>query len=198
MDKIFTNPSYNHISEEIIKYLDYDSLISLKTYFDSKSIFSYLDYPKFWLKKCQQENISEQLFELWKEVIDKTEFTQYEHIITDFLMKILRKPPGSFQSPLHMAAKNGEMALVWNILQIMAKEKIICQFDDFENSPIHEAARFGHVEIINILAPFANNANAKDAEENTPFDVASIYGQSEVVKFLLLIGQADRSVRCLI
>ena len=143
MEKIFTNPGYNHISEKILKYLDYDSLISLKTYFDSKSTFSYLDYPRFWLKKCQQENISEQLFELWKEVIDKTEFTQYEHIITDFLMKILRKPPGSFQSPLHMAAKNGEMALVWNILQIMAKEKIICQFDDFENSPIHEAARFG-------------------------------------------------------
>ena len=45
----------------------------------------------------------------------------------------------------------------------------------------------GHIEIINILAPFANNANAKDAEENTPFDVASIYGQSEVVKFLLLV-----------
>ena len=47
----------------------------------------------------------------------------------------------------------------------------------------------GHVEIINILAPFANIANAKGAEENTPFDVASIYGQSEVVKFLLLISQ---------
>ena len=55
----------------------------------------------------------------------------------------------------------------------------------------------GHVEIINILAPFANNDNAKDAEENTPFDVASIYGHSEVVKFLLLIGN-DRSLRCLI
>ena len=39
--------------------------------------------------------------------------------------------------------------------------------------------------------------NPKDAEENTPFDVASIYGQSEVVKFLLLIGN-DRSLRCLI
>ena len=146
MEKIFTNPSYNHISEEILKYLDYDSLISLKTYFDSKLIFSYLDYPKFWLKKCQQENIPDQLFELWKEFVDKTEFTQYEHIITDFLTKILRKPPGSFQTPLHMAAKNGEMALVCNILQIMTKEKIICQFDDFENSPIHEAARFGESE----------------------------------------------------
>lgn len=55
----------------------------------------------------------------------------------------------------------------------------------------------GHVEIINILAPFANNANAKDTEENTPFDVASIYGHSEVVKFLLLIAN-DRSLRCLI
>ena len=95
------------------------------------------------LKKCQQENISEQLFELWKEVIDKTEFGQFEHLITDFLMKILRKPPGSFQTPLHMAAQNGEMALVWYILQAMDKEKIICQFDNFENNPIHEAARFG-------------------------------------------------------
>ena len=55
--------------------------------------------------------------------------------------------PGSFQTPLHMAAKNGEMALVCNILEIMTKEKIICQFDDFENSPIHEAARFG--ELVN-------------------------------------------------
>ena len=77
MEKIFTNPSYNNIAEEILKYLDYDSLISLKTYFDSKLIFSYLDYPKFWLKKCQQENIPDQLFELWKEVVDKTEFTQF-------------------------------------------------------------------------------------------------------------------------
>ena len=57
MEKIFTNPGYNHISEKILKYLDYDTLISLKSYFDSKSTFSYLDYPRFWLKKCQQKNI---------------------------------------------------------------------------------------------------------------------------------------------
>ena len=35
-------------------------------------------------------------------------------------------------------------------------------FDSFENTPIHEAAKHGHAELIKILTPFTNAENAKD------------------------------------
>ena len=55
----------------------------------------------------------------------------------------------------------------------MKKSMINSHFTQFNNTPIHEAAQNGHGEIVKLFIPFTNESNAKDNEENTPFDLAS-------------------------
>ena len=48
-------------------------------------------------------------------------------------------------------------------------------------TPIHAAARYGHTEIVKILAPLTEDPNAPDNEGNTPAKIAK---KEEIKEFL--------------
>ena len=52
------------------------------------------------------------------------------------------------------------------------------------DTPIHHAAREGHLDVIKFLAPLTENPNAPDKHGNTPIDLAIRRGHNEVAQFL--------------
>ena len=52
------------------------------------------------------------------------------------------------------------------------------------NTPILWAARYGHTEIVKILAPLTNNPNAPNDRGETPIYWAAKNGYIEIVKIL--------------
>ena len=53
---------------------------------------------------------------------------------------------------------------------------------EYESTPIHLAAYFGHIEIVKILAPLIYTTNSSNAF--TTIEMAERSGHSEIVKFL--------------
>ena len=51
-------------------------------------------------------------------------------------------------------------------------------------TPIYNAARGGHAEVIKILAPFTANPNMPNKCGTTPIHVAALYGHLEVIKVM--------------
>ena len=52
------------------------------------------------------------------------------------------------------------------------------------DTPILEAAFFGHTEIVEILAPLTANPNAPNRTGKTPIGLASCKGHTEIIKLL--------------
>ena len=57
------------------------------------------------------QDLPEELKIIWNELVKITEDTNYEQNVTDLLIEMDKKPPMTFQPPLHMASKNGDLAL---------------------------------------------------------------------------------------
>ena len=195
MKDFFTNPGLYHVGEKIVETFDHEMLLVLKTVFDSQYWHTLLDLPIFWLKKCREQDLSDELQLLWQNLINETKNTSLRNNVTFLLIHMHKKPPESFRPPLHLASKFGDLPLVWFMVRRMNHLFIEKHFESFENTPIHEAAKHGHAELIKILTPFTNAENAKDDDGNTPFDLASDAGHSEVVKLLL---RTDKTLRHLI
>lgn len=52
-------------------------------------------------------------------------------------------------------------------------------------TPLHQAARFGHIDVVNYLLERGADGRLLDAELNTPFALAAMYGHEVVVRILL-------------
>ena len=55
-------------------------------------------------------------------------------------------------------------------------------------TPIHQAAKDGHLEIIKILAPFTKDPNSPNSEGKRPITYAEEKGNAEIVEFLNFIA----------
>ena len=51
-----------------------------------------------------------------------------------------------------------------------------------KDTPIHNAAFYGHIEIIKILLLLIENTNPPDGEGETPIHVAAYKGHTEIVR----------------
>ena len=52
------------------------------------------------------------------------------------------------------------------------------------DTPIHHAAREGHLDVIKFLAPLTENPNAPDMYGDTPIHEAASFGNLDVIRFL--------------
>ena len=94
-------------------------LVAIITFFVNRSWKLLLENSRFWLRKCRQKHLSEIHRKDWNKLIQKLECTSLEPKLTLCLMRLHFKLP-SEQSPLHVAARSGDLDLV----QIIIDENI--------------------------------------------------------------------------
>ena len=91
-------------------------------------------------------------------------------------------------TPLHIAARNGQVEAVMELLKEEYEVDVDNKNED-ERTPCHLAARYGHVEVLKLILEkdsFAIFDN--DEDDNTPLHLAAKHRHSEAVHFLLSQG----------
>jgi ankyrin repeat protein len=96
--------------------------------------------------------------------------------------RILNEPDAVGQTPLHMCCQNGHTRVVQLLLHKGAQ--FTKSFDG--NTPLHEAAAFGHLSTMNtILQAHAHLINAVNRRGMTPLHCAASSGHADCVDLLL-------------
>lgn len=102
------------------------------------------------------------------------------------------------KSPLHRAASSGNIYTIKYILSgeynSYTPKYAIDERDDHLNTPLHEAAAFDQIEVIELLVAKGADINATDMNGDTPLHKAVAYGSTKSIKLLLKLG-AKRSIR---
>ena len=62
---------------------------------------------------------------------------------------------------------------------------------EFQRSPIFDAARYGHLNVIKVFAPITENPNSHSHYGGTQFHQAAINGNAEILKFLFPFTAGD-------
>ncbi|PSN36083.1 Ankyrin-1 [Blattella germanica] len=91
-------------------------------------------------------------------------------------------------SPLHDAVCANQLETVQLLLDWGAKMDYIDPYT--KGTPIHWAARYGHLEILKLIYAKGGSMLIKDGTyyENTPIYIATLYGHKAIVKWLVSIG----------
>jgi ankyrin repeat protein len=98
---------------------------------------------------------------------------------------------GAEPSDILVAAFAGRADLVEGFLK---KDKSLVKATIRGETPLHFAARLGHIKVVKVLLSSGAPVNASDGSQLTPLHRAASYGQHQVVK-LLLASKADRSAK---
>jgi len=105
----------------------------------------------------------------------------------------------SMQSPLHLAAKF--MSGAYKILISTGKRWILTNRDEDGNTPLHQAAIFGHSSMMKGLvekftgdSAYGKEINEKNNSGNTPLHLAVQFDHKEMVGFLVEKG-ADINIK---
>ena len=69
------------------------------------------------------------------------------------------------------------------VIRYIQQNIIIGHFVDGD-TPIHHAAREGHLDVIKFLAPLIENLNPQDVYGDTPIHEAASFGHLDVIRFL--------------
>ena len=64
-----------------------------------------------------------------------------------------------------------------------------------KRTPLHVAAEFGHVKIVELLVQKGADATCKDFDESTPLHCAAEHGGEDVLRYLLANTKADVKAR---
>ena len=201
-------PGLQHLAENIFLHLNYKDLISCQIVNQSSRTF--LENPRFWVKKFNQRGLSKQNEINWINAIQITKNTDFERNISFYLKRSLKK-----EKLKDLACFIGESTLAAvasyhprqdisfyypkdhtpGCIQIMA----LTVDDDlkFYSAPhlMERAAREGHFEFIKAIIPFIDKPNAYEpclessSEEIklilTPISQAAKRGYLEIIKFLI-------------
>ena len=119
-----------------------------------------------------------------------------------YLIPTLMNEKNGQKNILYYAARHNNPQAIREISQRLkdgldseSYEDIINKRDPDDNTPLHMASRYGHLESISALLEAGANINLINCEndsngggKNTALHVAAIYGQTEAIKMLLEAG----------
>lgn len=97
------------------------------------------------------------------------------------------------QSPLHAAAKNGQVALLKTLLTADALTSAIEARDFLNMSPLHQAVISGNKDAVELLLNHGASVDAVDLFSQQPLHHAARHGLSDIVQLLLQRGADTRA-----
>ena len=103
-----------------------------------------------------------------------------------------RKKPTAITTPLHQAARAGNIEQVQSLISNGADVNVK---DEDGGTPLHEAAFKGHKEVTELLISNRADVNAKNKDGWTPLFLALPTGNIDLVA-LLTVNGADVNVKC--
>ncbi|KAJ2898981.1 hypothetical protein MKZ38_003550 [Zalerion maritima] len=96
----------------------------------------------------------------------------------------------NFQTCLHKAVINNQVEAVKYLAKIPGRPSVLEARDDMGRTALHTAACEGHLELVKLLVGNGARRDARDAEGKTVLEVAEMYEEKQVVKYLNLKGAA--------
>ena len=198
MEELFANPGFAHIADIIISHLDHRTLLACRQV--STSFKKFVDNPKLWLRRCQQVSMSNKDEDKWRKVIDflqNTDGVNFDIILRQVTLYLLKMSKSFYNaySPIHCAAKNGNMELLKLAIEVMKNETSnqYLQDDDISGfylnkTPMNLAAEYGHLEVFKCLEKYMKFPKRhlrilRSADESDdPIFRAIINGHAEIVK----------------
>jgi cytohesin len=88
-----------------------------------------------------------------------------------------------FCGPIHDAAQRGDVANAAELLR--GDSHLVSSKDDIGDTPLHLAARMGHMNMVELLLAHGASVNVKDNAGITPLHLAALDGHADVVELLL-------------
>jgi len=177
---LISNPGYHHIAEELLLSLDLKNL--LKCRLVNSTWKNFLDMnPTFWIKKCQQFGLRDEICTAWIKLAQKLEQPDLIQNLVLYMMKMLHGAPYSFQYPIHVAIKNTDKALALFIIENM---DVYLGKNSSGSNSIHLASEKGMVDIVAALKSLYVTPDSPNSDGKTPTQLAEINGHSEVIGIL--------------
>ena len=137
--------------------LDRKSLLECRTVCHSWKKF--LDNPKFWLKKCKQKGLTQDLHNKWVKLIQKLEETGLEQKVTLCIIKMHKRFPDLFQTPIHVIVVSKTTGDTNSVLFILKHVKPFVGPNQNGNIPIFLATITGNIEVLKILLSLTKYPN---------------------------------------
>lgn len=88
--------------------------------------------------------------------------------------------------PLLVFAAKGDVVGVQRVLETQGDPNVV--FGTFEDTPLHKAAKGGHVDAARLLVDYSASIDAANARGYTPLMTAARWGREDMVAFLLSTG----------
>ena len=188
MDRLINNPGFQHILEHIFLYLDYKDLMVCSQLSNSCSEILE-DSSKFWMKKWIMRGLSKKNQEAWIKALFWTKNSYLEKNILWYLKRSLNNADYFPDLPCYINENivkkliSTKQPKIYNevtkILRSCCEEnkpgylQIMAFYAYAERNPplnfrgltpIQEAARLGHIDIVKVLAPLVDDPNEKDKD----------------------------------
>ena len=133
MDKLTENPGFNQLTQDILIFLNYNTLLKCRKV--NHSMKKNVDSPNFWLRKMRLYGMSRKRYLNWCRLIDLLENIPNDSDMKGFhektmlsLIKMYRSYPNSYFLPLipktvgtilHISADNGHTEIVKSLINCM-------------------------------------------------------------------------------
>ena len=191
MEQFFANPGFAHIANEILSHLDHRTLLACRQVSTLFKTFVDMDNPKRWLKRCKRVSMSDEKDAKWRKIIDSLNNTDDKLLnqVTLYLMK-MSKSFYNVYSPIHCAAKEGNIELLKLAIEVMKNETSDQYYQDYDfdhkRIPMDLAAQYGHLEVFKYLEKYMRYTKCHHLSFASPYDPifrAIGYGQAQIVKY---------------
>ena len=206
MDLIMNNPKLEHIGQNIFMKLDNQSLLHCR--YVSQSWRTFLDNPRFWLKRIQNY-LTKEHFTEWDLLIQKMDHDwKMKQTITLCLYQMNEDCSRLFPSWLCKKScywfedddKDEDIYEDENEFEDDSEDesddeeleddiietKIECDNLHFSQSPLQVASAVGAIDLVFFILAYEISSITKDNHGYTPIHIAALYGHTNVVRTLLL------------
>ena len=175
------NPALQHLAEEILLNLNHEDF---EEYMEVDESWKKIIYnPSFLLRKCIQLGYFEKTKSAWKTTVQLTKSRDEEFLTEHFFDVLNMETFHPDVSPIYLAAIYGYSKIIQAVAASSIDDPNASEGSDGD-TPMHAAAREGHLDVIKVLAPLSKNPNAPNSSGWTPIHEAAREGHANVIKVL--------------